>query len=124
MLKENGIYKIMIYHKYSLVGFMLWLRYGLFAFRPFIGLNKIYHQYLESPGTKAYSYKEASKLFQKFKINFISSPLTHGDLLNSKAGQRHEGKALNLARKMWPRAFFKIFAKRNGLFLMLELDKK
>lgn len=124
VLKVNGICKIMIYHKYSLIGFMLWLRYGLFALKPFIGLNKIYHQYLESPGTKAYSYKEAQKLFHKFKINSISSPLTHGDLLNSKAGQRHEGKVLNLARKIWPRAFFKIFMKNNGLFLMLELEKK
>ena len=111
VLMKSGKCKIMIYHKYSLVGFMLWLRYGLFAFRPFIGLNKIYHQYLESPGTKAYSYKEASKLFQKFKINSISSPLTHGDLLNSKAGQRHEGKALNLLEKCGRELFLRFLLK-------------
>ena len=114
----------MIYHKNSLISFMLWLTYSLFAFRPFIGLNKIYHQYLESPGTKAYSYKEASKLFHKFKINSISSPLTHGDLLTSKAGQRHKGAVLTGARKIWPRRFFKAFMRNNGLFLMLDLEKK
>ena len=124
VLMKNGKCKIMIYHKYSLVGFMLWLRYGLFAFRPFISLNKIYHQYLESPGTKAYSYKEARKLFHKFKINSISSPLTHGDLLTSKAGQRHKGAVLTGARKIWPRRFFKAFMRNNGLFLMLDLEKK
>lgn len=123
VLKDRGICKIMIYHKMSLVGFMLWLRYGLFAFKPFISLNDIYHQYLESPGTKAYSYKEARKLFHKFKINSISSPLTHGDLLNSKAGQRHEGRILNLARKIWPRWLFRKITPKAGLFLMIEIEK-
>lgn len=124
VLRSNGSCKVMIYHKYSLIGFMLWLRYGLFVLRPFIGLNTIYHEYLESPGTKAYSYREAKKLFHKFRINSISSPLTHGDLLNSQAGQRHEGAVLNLARKFWPRWFFRIFMPNNGLFLMLDLEKK
>lgn len=41
VLKDRGICKIMIYHKMSLMGFMLWLRYGLFAFKPFISLNDI-----------------------------------------------------------------------------------
>ena len=64
VLRPSGTCKVMIYHKYSLVGLMLWLRYGLFALRPLIGLNKIYHKFLESPGTKAYTYKEARKLFK------------------------------------------------------------
>lgn len=124
ILKPGGKAKIMIYHKYSLVGFMLWLRYGLFAFRPFIGLNRIYHDYLESPGTKAYSYKDAETLFSNFKVNSISSPLTHGDLLESQEGQRHEGKILDFARKFWPRKLLKWLAPNNGLFLMLDIEKK
>lgn len=124
VLKPGGKAKIMIYHKYSLIGFMLWLRYGLFTFRPFIGLNRIYHDYLESPGTKAYSYKEAETLFSKFKINSISSPLTHGDLLLSQAGQRHEWKMLNLARRLWPRKLLKWLVPNNGLFLMLDLERR
>ena len=75
VLMKNGKCKIMIYHKYSLSRLHAVVdRYGLFAFRPFIGLNKIYHQYLESPGTKAYSYKEARKLFHKVQnqLYFLS----------------------------------------------------
>ena len=36
VLRPGGKAKIMIYHKYSCVGLMLWLRYGLFSLKPFI----------------------------------------------------------------------------------------
>jgi hypothetical protein len=49
--------------------------------------------------------------------------LTHGDLLESGAGQRHQGRALDLARKFWPRWFFRTVAKNNGLFLLLQGTK-
>jgi hypothetical protein len=56
----------MIYHRHSLVGYMLWLRYGPLAGRPGLGLSDVYAHYLESPGTKAYSAGEAKKLFANF----------------------------------------------------------
>lgn len=123
ILKPGGFAKIMIYHKYSLIGYMLWIRYGLLALRPFRSLQYIYHHYLESPGTKAYSYKEAKVLFNKFKIISIESPLGHGDLLTSEAGQRHKGTLLSIARKIWPRWFFKLFMPNSGLSLMITLEK-
>ncbi len=39
----------------------------------------------------------------------IRTVFTHGDLLESGAGQRHQGRLLSLARKIWPRAFLKRF---------------
>lgn len=123
VLKPGGLAKIMIYHKQSLIGYMLWLRYGLLAVRPFRSLNYIYHHYLESPGTKAYSYTEAKELFKEFEIISMESPLGHGDLLTSAAGQRHSGFLLTLARKLWPRWFFKKFMPQNGLSLMVTLRK-
>ena len=51
----------MIYHRRSLVGLMLWLRYGLLAGRPGRSLDEIYAQHLESPGTKAYSPARARR---------------------------------------------------------------
>jgi len=45
----------MIYHKWSLVGFMLWIRYVPRGLRAWLSLTQIYASYLESPGTKAYS---------------------------------------------------------------------
>lgn len=91
VLKRGSVVKIMLYHKWSMVGLMLWLRYALLAFRPFLSLHHIYALHLESPGTKAYSVAEARKLFAAFTEVKIVTPLGHGDLLESNVGQRHRG---------------------------------
>lgn len=123
VLKPGGRAKVMIYNRYSLVGALLWLRYGLGAGRPFTPLAAIYAKHLESPGTKAYTEAEARFLFSKFDDVAIATTLTHGDLLTSQAGQRHKGALLNVARIVWPRWFFKRFCRRNGLFMMIEATK-
>lgn len=102
ILKPGGMAKIMVYHKYSFVGLMLWIRYALLGFRPMTPLSYIYSQYLESPGTKAYTVTEARYLFRQFREVEISTVLTHGDLLTSSAGQRHEGPLLSVARLICP----------------------
>lgn len=123
VLKPNGSGKIMIYHKKSMVGYMLWIRYGLFKLNPFVSLEYIYSNYLESPGTKAYTIGEAYKLFNKFQSVTIKTILGHGDLLSSQAGQRHEGIILNIARKIFPRQIIKKLFPNNGLFMLIELKK-
>ena len=123
VLKDDGLAKIMIYNYWSLVGLMLWIRYALFALRPFRSLSYIYSNFLESPGTKAYTKKQARELFKDFKTVSINIELTHGDLLSSYAGQRHEGKLLNFARKIWPRWLLKKLFKQMGLFLLIEARK-
>ena len=124
VLKPGGMAKIMVYNKYSLIGYMLWVRHALLKFNPFKSLNIIYSDHLESPGTKAYSYDEAKSLFSKFDIDSIDSPLTSADLLNSEVGQKHRGGYLSIAKKIWPRWFFKAFMQKNGLFLFVTLTKK
>lgn len=123
VLKQGGQAKVMIYHKWSFVGYMLWVRYGLMKLNPFITLKEIYDKYLESPGTKAYSVAEAEQLFEGFKDIKIETVLTHGDLLTSKAGQRHEGKVLDLARKVFPRTIVKKLFPKHGLFMLIEAKK-
>jgi len=93
---KGGEAKIMIYHKWSMVGVMLWIRYGLLRLRPFTSLKTIYACYLESLGTKAYSVAEARRLFEAFSEVRIRSVLTHSDLLTSEAGQRHRGTVVEL----------------------------
>jgi ubiquinone/menaquinone biosynthesis C-methylase UbiE len=110
VLKPGGVAKVMLYHKYSMVGFMLWLRYAIFAGRPFTSLDGIYANYLESPGTKAYSEAEARNLFQQFENVSIKIQLSHGDLLN-------------IARLIWPRLLLMRFFRRNGLFMLIEATK-
>lgn len=123
VLKPGGRAKVMIYHRYSMVGFMLWLRYGLLAGRPFTELASIYARYLESPGTKAYSVADARYLFRQYKMVLINIQLGHGDLLTSQAGQRHEGTLLNVARMIWPRWILKRRLQRYGLFMLIEATK-
>ncbi len=123
MLKPGGTAKVMIYHTYSLVGFMLWVRYALLRLRPFTPLSKIYAKHLESPGTKAYTIAEARELFRGFRQVEIATVLTHGDLLSSPAGQRHQGLLLSAARAVWPRWLIRKLFPKLGLFMLITAVK-
>jgi ubiquinone/menaquinone biosynthesis C-methylase UbiE len=123
VLRAGGAAKIMIYHKWSLIGYMLWIRYALFRLRPWLTLSEIYASYLESPGTKAYSLNEARGMFAAFSRVQIRTWLTHGDLLESAAGQRHSGALLSLARAIWPRWLFRRLASSHGLFMLIQAVK-
>lgn len=123
VLKPGGVARIMIYNYWSMIGIMLWLRYGLMRFRPFTSLASLYATYLESPGTKAYTPKQARQLFSAFAGVQVDTVLTHGDLLESEAGQRHRGRALSIARKVWPRWAIKRLAPKAGLFMLIEAVK-
>lgn len=124
LLKPGGEARIMMYHKWSLVGMMLWLRYALLRLSPWLSLKEIYARYLESPGTKAYSIREAAGLFAAFADVKIRTVLTHADLLESAAGQRHRGGALALARAMWPRPLLRRACRNMGLFMLIEAKKR
>ncbi len=123
ILRRGGTAKIMVYHHWSIVGYMLWLRYALLRLKPWKTLTGIYASYLESPGTKAYSVKQAYALFAAFGTVHIRTVLTHGDLLESAAGQRHGGVLLSLARRVWPRALLRRFATAHGLFMLITATK-
>jgi SAM-dependent methyltransferase len=123
VLKPGGKALIMVYHKWSMVGAMLWIRYALLAGRPWRGLRSIYAEHLESPGTKAYSYPEARDIFSRFSSVAISTPLSHGDLLDSEVGQRHRGLVLRIAKSIWPRWLICRILPRAGLFMLIEAVK-
>ncbi|MEI6334896.1 MAG: class I SAM-dependent methyltransferase [Methylococcaceae bacterium] len=123
VLKPGGVASIMIYHKYSLVGLMLWVRYALLGLRPWLKLSDIYAHHMESPGTKAYSVAEARQLFSAFKEVQTQTLLSHGDLLESNAGQRHRGGLLTLARKIWPRWLIRRLFPYAGIFMLIEARK-
>jgi SAM-dependent methyltransferase len=124
VLKTGGEAKIMIYNKYSIVGFMLWLRYGFFTGNLKLTLSEIYDKFLESPGTKAYTTEEARLMFSSFRNVEITTVLTHGDLLSSNvAGQRHRGFFLSIGRILLPRFIIKYFFKNSGLFMQIKAIK-
>jgi SAM-dependent methyltransferase len=123
VLRPGGVARVMIYHKWSLVGYMLWIRYALLRGRPWMSLRQVYACYLESPGTKAYSVAEARRMFAAFSSVQIRTQLTHGDLLESSAGQRHRTAMLSIARTIWPRRFLRRYAASHGLFMLIRAVK-
>ena len=123
VLKPGGSFRVMVYQTWSLVGLMLWLRYGLGRGKPFTSMAEIYATHLESPGTKAYTCREAAQLFAGASGVVTRVELTHGDLLESGAGQRHEGRVLAIARLIWPRWLLRRVAGRFGLFLLMSGTK-
>ena len=120
VLKPGGSFRIMIYNRRSMIGYMLWIRYALLRGRPLTSLDAIYANHLESPGTKAFTPEEAKSLLAGASQIDLEVKLTHGDLLSSQAGQRHQGFLLRLARKIWPRWFIRRFLKEHGLFLLIS----
>ena len=123
VLKPGGRARIMIYHRASLTGLMLWSRYALLAGQPLRSLDDVYAQHLESPGTKAYSVREARELFRRFSRARAHVQLNHGDLLMGEVGQRHRSALLALARRLWPRRALRLLAPQLGLYLMIEATK-
>jgi ubiquinone/menaquinone biosynthesis C-methylase UbiE len=123
ILRKGGKAKVMIYHKYSMIGYMLWIRYALMTLKPFRSLEYIYAHYLESPGTKAYSRKEANAIFKQFSKVEIETLLGHGDLLTSNAGQRHRGIILTIAKIIYPRFLIKMLLSKHGLAMLINLEK-
>ncbi|HYW49412.1 MAG TPA: class I SAM-dependent methyltransferase [Gemmatimonadaceae bacterium] len=123
VLRAGGEARIMVYHTWAIVGYMLWVRYALLALRPWRSLRSIYAEHLESPGTKAYSADEARQLFSMFSEVEVSSQLSVGDLMEGAAGQRHGGPLLRLARRVWPRAIIRRVLPGQGLFLLITARK-
>jgi SAM-dependent methyltransferase len=123
VLRPGGKAKVMLYHRRSLVGFMLWCRYGLLAGKPWRSLKHIFANHLESPGTKAYSVVEARSIFRDFTDVTIRTVLTHGDLLESDVGQQHRGWLLSTAKRIWPRALLCAAFQRCGLYMLIEATK-
>jgi ubiquinone/menaquinone biosynthesis C-methylase UbiE len=123
VLRPGGDALIMIYHRRSIVAYMLWLRRAIKTGKVFTSMAAVLAGDLESPGTKGYSKAEARSLFRDYIIMSMDSPLTHGDLLTSSAGQRHRGRLLTLARAVHPRWLLRRICKQSGLFLMIQAKK-
>jgi SAM-dependent methyltransferase len=123
VLRPGGQARVMIYHRHSLVGYMLWLRYGLLVGCPRLGLSETYARYLESPGTKAYSLEEARRLFGGFSEVRVRTLLSPGDLLQGAVGHRHRSIVLTAAKALYPRWIVRRLLAHHGLYLLIEATK-
>lgn len=122
VLRPGGILRAMIYHRPSIVGLMLWARYGLASGHPARSLSDIYARHLESPGTKGYTVTEARHLVAPFGTSKIRSAISFGDLLLGEVGQQHTGRGLTIAKRLWPRPLVRRLPTL-GLLLLIEARK-
>jgi ubiquinone/menaquinone biosynthesis C-methylase UbiE len=123
VLRPGGIARIMIYHKYSVVGDLLWFKYGLLAGKPHRTLKDIYAHHLESPGTQAFTVDEALSMFSDFTSVQVRTQLSFGDLLQGAVGQKHQSLLLALAKNLWPRLLIKAWFPHRGLALLIQARK-
>jgi SAM-dependent methyltransferase len=122
VLRPGGTLRAMIYHRPSVVGLMLWARYGLAAGHPARSLTDVYACHLESPGTKGYNVSEARALTAPFSACKIRSAVSFGDLLLGEVGQQHAGRGLTIAKRLWPRPLVRRLPSL-GLLLLIEAKK-
>jgi ubiquinone/menaquinone biosynthesis C-methylase UbiE len=125
VLKLGGKLKVMIYHVPSWTGWMLWIRYGLLKGNPFLSPRVAIYNYLESPGTKAYTLKEAEKMLRMcgFKEVSIKTKLSSGDLLTIRQSKRYKGLIYKLIWKVYPRWLVRLFGDQYGNKLLIDARK-
>ena len=130
VLKPGGVFKIMVYSDFSATGSILWLLYGLARLRPFSSQKDIISKYLESPGTKSYSYENIRKILEEngLKNIILKKHTSASDLMLMPPSQKYTKniflKLLFLTvQKVYPRYFIKRFQNIFGLALTVTANK-
>ena len=126
VLKPGGEMRAMIYHAPSWTGFLLWVRWGLLAGRPFASQKRVVFERLESPGTKAYRVEEARALVASAGFRVVSAEprLCPGDLLNILPSERYRGWTYRLAWRLYPRWLVALLGDRFGLNLLIRATRR
>lgn len=114
--KPGGTIKYMIYNRHSLFACYMWLRFALLKGKPFQTISTILAKHQESPGTKAYTFKEAANMFQDLPVTLVHmhAPATAHDLLYYKRKTTQRIAHFFACLGGWTRV---------GWFLMIELKK-
>ena len=123
ILRPGGVAKVMIYHRPSIVGVMLWLYYCAARLRPWRSPAWAVFHHLESPGTKAFTLAEARRLFRSFRSVTARSQLGPGDLLMNRPSAKFASPIVGLAWRMYPRWLVRRLGNRLGLCLMVVAVK-
>jgi SAM-dependent methyltransferase len=80
VLKPGGRACVMVYHRWSLLAAQAYLRWGLLKLRPFRPISEILARHVESPGTHAYTLREAADLFAGLEDVTVTPVVTPYDV--------------------------------------------
>ena len=125
VLKPGGVVRAMIYHVPSWSGLMLYLRCGLARGKFSMTMKEAIFADLESPGTKAYTLKEARNLiaragFEKIRASVKLGP---GDLLTIKPSEKYNSPFFRMIWRVYPRWLVRLLGDKYGLGLLIEAKK-
>jgi ubiquinone/menaquinone biosynthesis C-methylase UbiE len=114
--KPGGKIKFMIYNRKSLFAFYRYLQSALFRGKPFRSFKKVLYNNQESPGTKAYTFREVKKMIANFpvKLLLLKAPVTQHDLLYYKSKPFRWAAYLLACIFGW---------NSIGWFMLIELEK-
>jgi ubiquinone/menaquinone biosynthesis C-methylase UbiE len=120
VLKPGGILKMMVYHVTSWSAWIMWLL--ALAKGELTTPRKAIYKYLESPGTKAYTVREARKILEALPLADIAIEprLAQSDLMDIMPSERHDNRAFYIAKSLYPRPIVRLLGDRFGLNLFIE----
>ena len=115
--RPGGQVKVMVYHRHSMVSYVLWIKQALLKLRPWKSLSWCLYHHMESEGTKAYTAGEIAAWLEDHEVDDVKiyPYLTYYDLLGAS------------------RSFFRSAARvvsnllghhRVGWFLFVEFTKR
>lgn len=107
VLKPGGELRIMLYHWVSVGALLVWLAQGPLRGR-LVGPRTTYARYVESPGTKMFSEREARQMVGRYfrpESIVLRSYLGAGDLLSQRLSARYSAWPWRLAQRLHPRWF-------------------
>lgn len=117
VLKSGGKAKIMIYHKNSVLAYLFWVKHALLKMRPNKSIDWVLANFMESPGTKAYTIDDVKTMLksQPIKNLKIKPVLTYYDkLLRFNGLMQFIAKILAVV----------LGGDKAGWFLTIEFDKE
>jgi SAM-dependent methyltransferase len=121
VLRPGGVFRGMVYHVPSWSGWMVWAMQSLLRGKPFRSVKRSLFDHLESPGTKAYSLREARAMLERdFTGIRLATRLNPGDLLLIQPSAKYDHPLYRLLFRVYPRWLVRWLGDRFGLNLLIE----
>ena len=123
VLKPGGTALIMVYNLRSWTAWNLWALHCLAKGRPWKSARWAVYNFLESPGTKAYTRSEIHELMRAFRIESLTSRFLGGDLLQMRASEKYQTGLHRMIFRFYPRPLVRALGPRFGLAWLIEAKK-